>query len=168
MKRRRIHQVIIPLGPDEMPGFKSVEDFAVPFLQGVRPKQPVRPGGNGSGLAPANKSDTAPNAKPFVYRIPEDVFENVWDLCERHKNYTPLRILTVLIKLWFETYRCNPVRLTSCRLQKLGIERRRKYRALKLLKESGLISVAPIPGANPLVVLNWLPRKENLACLNSG
>ena len=79
---------------------------------------------------------------------------------ERHRSTTPMRLLGVLLEVWFESYRYNPVRLTSCRLNKLGISRLRKYRGLKLLEEAGFISVVPIRGANPLVVLNWLARKD--------
>ena len=107
-------------------------------------------------------SGSKPKAKfdKFVCMWPADIFEGVWKLCEQHNNYAPLGILFALHKLWFEGFRRNPVRLTSCSLQRLKISRWRKYRALELLEKGGFISVERPHGKNPIITLKWLPIKK--------
>jgi hypothetical protein len=131
-KRRRVYQVLIRPTPEEMVGF-NVANFAltlsdlerlaaagkpIPPIQLApltKPAQPTQPGGNSSEPSLASRK-TKPD-KEFVYRIPNSVFKGVLDLCERHRSVTPIRLLGVLLEVWFEGYRCNPVRLTSCRLK---------------------------------------------------
>jgi hypothetical protein len=116
-----------------------------------------------SAHATDNGSKTKAKFDKFFYMFPEHVFEGVWNLCEQHNNYAPLRILSVLHKLWFEDFGRNPVRLTSYKLRKLGISRWRKYRALKLLEEGGYIFVERVNGDNPFVTLKWFPNKKRPA-----
>ena len=110
---------------------------------------------------PTDKS-SKPKAKfdKFFYMWPERVLEGVWAICVQHNNYAPLGILFALHKLWFKGFRRNPVRLTSCSLQKLKISRWRKYRALELLEKGGFISVERPHGKNPIISLKWLPIKK--------
>jgi hypothetical protein len=113
-----------------------------------------------SGHPTDNSSKPKAKFDKFFYMFPEDVFEGVWSLCEQHNNYAPLGILFALHKLWFEDFRRNPVRLTSCSLQKLKISRWRKYRALELLEKGGFISLERRHGKNPIITLKWLPIRK--------
>jgi hypothetical protein len=74
-------------------------------------------------------------------------------LAVKQKNVT-LRVALKLNELCV-LRRCNPVKLTSAELRKIGISRQQKFRALKNLERWGLVSVERTNGKNPLVTVFW-------------
>jgi hypothetical protein len=69
-----------------------------------------------------------------------------------------LAVLLALEDLWFTDFdHRNPIKLTSYNLQRFGLSRGQKYRALKALETAKLISVDRINGKNPVVMLLWRP-----------
>ena len=63
--------------------------------------------------------------------------------------------LAVGLAIWFEAGRkCKEeVRLTTAVLERFGVNRKAKYRALESLEDAGLISVRREPRKNPVVTI---------------
>ena len=55
---------------------------------------------------------------------------------------------------------CNPVRLASHNLAKYGISRHAKRRALRSLREAGVISFEQRGNEAPLVLHHWFPARK--------
>lgn len=72
-------------------------------------------------------------------------------------NRADLAVLLTLYELWFTNFKRNPVKLTSYSLQKYGISRHQKYRALERLENRGLLIADRCRGRSPTVTLTWLP-----------
>lgn len=64
--------------------------------------------------------------------------------------------LAVALAIWFEAGRgrCKEVTLTTAILNRFGINRKAKYRALEALEKAGLISVKRKPRRNPIVAIS--------------
>ena len=109
------------------------------------------------GKSPAAKEAVAKKAaKLRFYQFPAELYRSL--LTQQTDLRALLCVLGTLIELWFENFGRNPVNLTSCSLQKYGISRHQKLRALAVLKKSKFFSVEQSPGKNPMVTLTWLPR----------
>jgi len=63
--------------------------------------------------------------------------------------------LAVALAIWFEAGRrkSNEVKLTTAILNRFNVNRKAKYRALKMLEEAGLIRVYRKPRCNPAVTI---------------
>jgi len=63
--------------------------------------------------------------------------------------------LAVALAIWFEAgrRRSNEVKLTTAILNRFNVNRKAKYRALKMLEEVGLIHVYRKPRCNPVVTI---------------
>ncbi|MER3448119.1 MAG: hypothetical protein C4291_15430 [Candidatus Dadabacteria bacterium] len=63
--------------------------------------------------------------------------------------------LAVALAIWFEAgrRRSNEVKLTTAILNRFNVNRKAKYRALKMLEEAGLIRVYRKPRCNPVVTI---------------
>jgi hypothetical protein len=72
-------------------------------------------------------------------------------------NYAPAWALAAAVyKGWYKGFKNpNPVRLTSALLAEFRIMRRQKWKALKILDQSGLFLVEHSRGRNPLVMMKW-------------
>jgi hypothetical protein len=63
--------------------------------------------------------------------------------------------LAVALAIWFEAgrSRCKEVALTSAILNRFGVNRKAKYRALESLENAGLISANRKPRRNPVITI---------------
>jgi hypothetical protein len=77
-------------------------------------------------------------------------------------NYMPTLALAMAVyEGWYRDFKKrNPVKLTSALLAEFGISRDQKYRALKILEQSGQFLVERSPRRNPLVMMKWKLQKD--------
>jgi hypothetical protein len=109
----------------------------------------------------AGKPRRQPKASGFrFYQFPVKVLDDILKAANQNTSSAPVVVLLTLYKLWFKSFGRNPVQLTSHSLRKCGISRYQKLLALKLLEQTGHITVQRKGGKNPLVTPNWLPSRE--------
>jgi hypothetical protein len=131
--------------------FSNPELLRIPEEQMVK----IREGQRRAEEAKSRKLPPFPRAKGFrFYLLPTRVLEDIALYC----GDTALLVLLVLIRLWFNNHCHNPVKLTSKALAKFDLTRNQKLRALKVLEETGHISVERSRGKNPQITLNWQPH----------
>jgi hypothetical protein len=96
------------------------------------------------------------------YKCEATVLDRAFATTKARRNaWSVVAVLMALYELWFtDLDKRNPVTLTSYNLQRFGLWRKQKYRALQILEQAGLISVERIPRKNPLVTMNWLPLRK--------
>ena len=94
------------------------------------------------------------------YQFPTEVLGDISQLAIQNATPAPLLVLFALYQLWFTSFCHNPVKLTTRGVEKYGLSRQQKYRALELLEETGHITVRRECGKNPKVTLNWLQLSE--------
>jgi hypothetical protein len=77
-------------------------------------------------------------------------------------GYMPaLTVAAVIYETWYYDYeKRNPVKLTSASLQKRGVSRHQKRRALEILETTGQYLVERFPRRNPLVMMKWKLVKD--------
>jgi hypothetical protein len=90
------------------------------------------------------------------YKIPTGVLEDVARAANENGTPGPLLVLLALYRLWYTSFQCNPVKLTTHSLEGLGMTRRQKGKALQLLESTGHITVLRKGKKNPWVTLLWL------------
>jgi hypothetical protein len=105
------------------------------------------------------KSPSAHKQKRGIqfYKFPKEVV----DVLVR-ANYAPAWTLTAAIfKGCYDDFKHrNPVKLTSALLKDFRISKKQKYKALKLLEQSGQFLVERRLRHNPLVMMKWIPPKD--------
>jgi hypothetical protein len=96
------------------------------------------------------------------YKLEAPVFDRAFATKEAKRNaWSVLTVLMALYELWFtDLDKRNPVTLTSYNLQRFGLSREQKYRALEILEEAQLVSVNRTNGKNPQVTMTWLPLRK--------
>jgi hypothetical protein len=91
------------------------------------------------------------------YQFPRAVHESLI-----RANYMPaLALAAAVYKGWYKDRdHRNPVKLTSALLAGFGASKDQKWKALKVLEESGHFLVERFPGHNPLVMMKWKLVKD--------
>jgi hypothetical protein len=90
------------------------------------------------------------------YQFPKTVVDTLV-----RANYGPAWALAAAVyRGWYGDFRKrNPVKLTTALLAEFKISRDQKWRALKVLEQTGQFLVERSPGRNPLVMMKWkLPK----------
>jgi hypothetical protein len=96
------------------------------------------------------------------YKCEATVLDRAFATTRARRNaWSLVAVLMALYELWFtDLDKRNPVKLTSYNLQRFGLSRNQKHRALQILEKAGLISVDRKPRKNPLVTMTWLPVRK--------
>jgi hypothetical protein len=118
-------------------------------------------------LSGNGNSDTRPSAirryktkHPIkYYQFPPWVMDQAFSTPEARRNaWSVLAILLALEELHFrDSYHRNQQHLATYHLQRFGLTRGQKFRALRILEEAKVIVVHRTHGKNPLVTLLWHP-----------
>jgi hypothetical protein len=96
------------------------------------------------------------------YRFDAAVLDRAFATAQGKRNaWSVLVILMALHELWFTDFdHRNPVTLTSYNLQRFGMMKKQKYRALRILEKAELIIVERTHGKNSVVTMTWQPIRK--------
>jgi hypothetical protein len=91
------------------------------------------------------------------YKFPKTVMDALV-----RANYMPaLTVAMAVYRGWYLDFKKqNPVKLTSALLGEFQVSRHQKYKALKILDQSGQFLVENFSGRNPLVTMKWILIKD--------
>lgn len=111
---------------------------------------------NGNKVSPVRRYKKQGKVK--WYRLEASVLDQAFATADARRNaWSILAILMALFELWYtDSNHRNPVALTSYNLQRFGLTRWQKYRALQILEGAKVIIVDRTAGKNPLITLTWL------------
>jgi hypothetical protein len=91
------------------------------------------------------------------YQFPKVVV----DALARANNAPAWALAAAVYKGWYKDRKHrNPVKLTSTLLVEFGVSKDQKFRALKILEETGQFLVEHSRGRNPLVMMKWKLVKD--------
>ena len=134
---------------------KNIDDFRLPeeFLQ-----EHFSDNGNTTTRPSAIRRYKTQHPIKY-YQFPPWVVDQAFTTPEARRNaWSVLAILLALEELHFkDSYHRNQQRLTTCNLQRFGLTRWQKLRALRILEKARVITVCRTHGKNPLVTLLWHP-----------